>query len=173
MKEKSLPHRYELDPKTIRDVRDEIEHYDVYRLTREIGHFAEQQPEVVVFVAQLLRQQGDIADRGVFLSYSIFRIMDSLFLSGIPLIPMAALERKLEENHQWLEQLGKMERKLLERRLRYSEEFSQPFLIRFLLDELGVRADMHELSSEETGLLFLLGKTLSDALMDCLPEGRR
>ncbi|HEV8130461.1 MAG TPA: hypothetical protein VGQ81_04365 [Acidobacteriota bacterium] len=172
MREKAPPAQYVLNQKAIQAVRDEIARYDIYRLTREIGRFADQQPEAVVFVAEVLRpMRGEVTETGIFISFSIFRIMDSLFKSEIPAVSMKLLRQKLRENQIWIHHMGRMERRMLKRRLRYSEEFAQPNLIRFLLDELNTPPRTRRtLNGAETGLLFLLGKTLTDALMTCLKE---
>jgi hypothetical protein len=135
---------------------------------REMDQVARQQPDLLEFVRETTADLSLAAhELAIFLFFVVFQTFRAGTQGKVPRVKAPAIMRKLERNGTLFDRLGGADKRFLERTA-LSEISQQPSLIRYVVEALMEAPDDEDdpipLSDEESGLLFLVIKTVIDVL---------
>ena len=132
---------------------------------------AERQPALLAYVMAAIEESSGAAQGlAVYLYYVILEMFERA--AGAPLEPvsMARVDHHRERNITLLDRLAPAEERFWERAAGV-ESSAQPFVVRYVVEALFEEEDSDEParpSAEETGLLYLILKTVVDVLDEAL-----
>lgn len=139
------------------------------RAQKEIGRIAQTQPDLLPFVLALT---GDCSPQAqelaVYLCYVVLRIFEKATPRRIPPIKGSRIERQYGQSEQLLLRLEGAHPRFLEKAA-LAEMSRQPFVVKYVVEaimEAPEDEDPVQLTEDEKGILFLVLKTVIDALDD-------
>ncbi len=145
---------------------------EVTKLTPETGYqesiaVSKEQPEIIAFIAEMTEDlDKDIRELAIFMFVPIYRMFQSAYGETIKAIDSDTIIKCYEENEDLLNRLGGVHEKFFER-IAEVHMSSQPYVIRYVVETLFEAAQGDDpilLGEEDMGYLFLLMKTVIDAL---------
>jgi hypothetical protein len=141
---------------------------------RAMEKVTKRQPALLAYVMASTRECGeDAQELAVYLFFVVLRMFDQLPGHRLKRVSITQVERRAAENEAMLERLGGAHERFLERAAHVQAE-SQPHVLRYLTEAILKGEDPEvELTEEESGLLFLVLKTVVDLLDGACKRGRR
>lgn len=145
---------------------------EVAELTPDIGYqesiqVSKDQPEIVAFLAEMTEElDQEIRELAIFMFVPIYRMFQRAYGEKIEMISPEEIIHCYEENEDLLKSLGGAHEKFFER-IAEVQMSSQPYVIRYVVETLFEAVQGEDpilLGEEDMGYLFLLMKTVIDAL---------
>lgn len=126
------------------------------------------QPELMRFMVELTEEVSEGAcELAFYLFFVVVRMFEKAYGSGVQEVTIDGIVESFEANQEFLERLAMVQEKFLER-LSDPALWEQPYVLRYVVEALmevsEAEEDPVELSEQEFGYLFLLLKTVIDAL---------
>ncbi len=151
----------------------EVSKYPYDKMVEESGCFLEAQPNALSFIMALTDDYGEgVRSLALYLAYVVFRIFEKNRGGKLPLISKEAITGAFEANEKWLESMRSMDDKLLERRIKYSEDFSQPFIIQYVLYALFEEEDDYgNYVNDDSRTVLLIALKIFMDVLDGITEG--
>ncbi len=150
----------------------EIDKYTDQRASREMLQFGKDQPNLLSFFLEFTQElDEEVEELGVYLLFVVYRMFSKGYGKKIKKITQKELTDCFEENGKFMESLGSMHEKFLER-IAKKQSASQPHMYRYVAETLFENREVDDddddetepLSDEDIGYLFLLLKTSIDCL---------
>ena len=141
---------------------------------RAMEKVTQRQPALLAYVMAETRDCGsDAQELAVYLFFVVLRMFDQLPGHRVKRVSIQQVERRAAENEAALERLADAHERFLERTAQVQAE-SQSHVLRYLTEAILEGEDPEvELTEEESGLLFLVLKTVVDLLDRACKKQRR
>jgi hypothetical protein len=141
---------------------------------RAMEKVTKRQPALLAYVMAETRDCGsDAQELAIYLFFVVLRMFDRLPGHRLKRVTIEQVERHAAENEAMLERLGSAHERFLERAAQVQAE-TQPHVFRYLTEAILEGDDPElELTEEESGLLFLVLKTVVDLLDRACKKQRR
>jgi len=145
---------------------------EVAELTPEIGYqesiaVSKEQPEIIAFIAEMTDDlDQEIRELAIFMFIPVYRMFQRAYGEAIEMVSPEAIIKCYEDNEELLKSLGGAHEKFFER-VAEVQMASQPYVIRYVVETLFEAVQGEDpvlLGEEDMGYLFLLMKTVIDAL---------
>ena len=147
----------------VEETWQEVDGYSPERMASEGVRFGESQPFILALIRAYTGELGpEAAELGIYLAYNIFRMAEKVLGGYFPQVSDEVLGRALENNERWLEGLEGIDDRFIERKVKYSKDFRQPYVIKYIIEALHEEDEM-EITDDDRGCLFIILKTLIDA----------
>ena len=141
--------------------------YSDEQMAGEFDRFFREQPAICDFVAELTQESGQkIQELSLFLSYMVFKAMESDEPANVNAITPAAIEAAYRESEFWIERISQAEGTELQSAIAGSlQKDTEPYLLQYVIAELNEPMDDGiELDDEEKGEVFFVLKTVITSL---------
>ena len=150
----------------VEETWQEVAGFSPRRAEREMNRTAKKQRELIGFIAAYTEDLNrEAAELAFYMFFTIYRMFQKSS-GGMQRITGDQIEHCLDQNEGMLERLEGAHEKFVERVAKV-EASRQPFVMRYLVETLIEAPDGEDpvhLSEEEIGALFLVLKTVIDAL---------
>jgi hypothetical protein len=136
-------------------------------MASEFDRFFREQPAICEFVAELTQESGQkIQELSLFLSYMVFKTMESNESASVDSVTPAAIEAAYRESEFWIERISQAEGTELQSAIAGSlQKDTEPQLLQYVIAELNEpMEDGIELDDEEKGEVFFVLKTVITSL---------
>jgi hypothetical protein len=156
-----------IEKNLVEETWQEVSRYPHERMAEESLRFFKRQPHAASFIlASTGYYDETVQSMACYLAYVVFRMFEKSAEGRIPLISEEAVEDAFESNRNWLESIRDMDQGLLQRRLEFSEDLHQPFVIQYLVDALYEGGDEEEDSLNDISrtVILIVVKTFIDAV---------
>ena len=143
----------------------EVASFESREAWRAMEKVTKRQPALLAYVMAETRDcRSDAQELAVYLFFVILRMFDRLPGHRLKRVSIQQVERRAAENEAALERLGSARERFFERAAQVQAE-SQPHVLRYLTEAILEGEDPElELTEDESGLLFLVLKTVVDLL---------
>ena len=151
----------------------EVGEYSDQQMASEFDRFFREQPAICDFVAELTQESGQkIQELSLFLSYMVFKAMESDETASISSVTPAAIETAYRESEFWIERISQAEGIELQSAIAGSlQKDTEPHLLQYVIAELNEpMEDGIELDDEEKGEVFFVLKTVITSLKGRISE---
>jgi hypothetical protein len=145
----------------------EVGEYSDEQMASEFDRFFREQPAICEFVAELTQESGQkIQELSLFLSYMVFKTMESDESANVDSVTPAAIEAAYRESEFWIERISQAEGTELQSAIAGSlQKDTEPQLLQYVIAELNEpMEDGIELDDEEKGEVFFVLKTVITSL---------
>jgi hypothetical protein len=145
---------------------------EVAELTPDIGYqesmqVSKEQPEIIAFIAEMTEDlDKEVRELAIFMFIPIYRMFQRAYGKTIEMVSPDEIIKCYEDNEELLKSLGGAHEKFFER-IAEVQMSSQPYVIRYVVETLFEAVQGEDpvlLGEEDMGYLFLLMKTVIDAL---------
>src|SRR5262249_7761914 len=111
----------------------------------------------------------EAAELGVYMSYVVWQMFEAAYGKRYPKVSVKEIINAYEENETWLLQFENVDERLLMRRMKNDPHLCQMNVVGYVVEALfeadaEAEPDVTAISEEDQGYLFLLLKTIIDAL---------
>lgn len=131
---------------------------------KEVG---QEQPYLLTFALEFMEGLNDeVKEQGVYTFFVVYQIFRNGYGKDIPMVLPELIEECYEKNEKFVTSLESAHEKFAERATKVQIS-AQPAIIKYLVEVLieeSPHEDEHPLSEEEIGRLFIILKTVMDAL---------
>ncbi len=145
----------------------EVSEYSEDQMATEFERFFTRQPDICDFVVELTTESDQrIQELSLFLSYMVFKAVESEYAPGLSAISQSMIESALQESESWIEKInqadgGEMESAILDR----LSTDNEPYLLQYVISEINQPLDDGtELDDEQKGEVFFVLKTVITSL---------
>jgi len=125
------------------------------------------QPNLLTFALEFIEgMEDEVKELGIYTFFVVYQIFCNAYEKEIPMISEDDIEKCYESNEEFIENLNKAHEKIAERATKVHIS-SQPAVIKYLVDTLieeSPNEDERSLTEDEIGRLFIILKTVIDAL---------
>ena len=145
----------------------EVGEYSAEQMASEFDRFFREQPAICDFVAELTQESGQkIQELSLFLSYMVFKVMESDESVNINSVTPASVEAAYRESEFWIERISQAEGTDLQSAIAGSlQKDTEPYLLQYVIAELNEPTEEGiELDDEEKGEVFFVLKTVITSL---------
>ena len=126
-----------------------------------------EQPNLLTFALEFIDEMdNEVKELGIYTFFVVYQIFCNAFGKDIPLVSGEDIEQCFEANNEFIDNLNKAHEKFAQRATRVHVS-AQPAVIKYLVDTLieqSPEEDERTLTEDEIGRLFLILKTVIDAL---------
>ncbi|MBI1746911.1 MAG: hypothetical protein HYR55_10035 [Acidobacteria bacterium] len=135
-----------------------------------VGHYSKSQPNIFEFMVEFTREiQPESTEFALYMSYVIWQVFDAAYGKAYPVILPEEIIAAYETNEVWVQQHDGLDDIQLYERLEADTHLRQVNLVISVLDALfapmgSEDPDEINIPEEDKGYLFLLMKTIIDAL---------
>ena len=151
----------------------EVASFDASKARHSMGKISKRQPALLAYVmAEMHESRPDAQELAVYLFYVVCRMFGRLPGHRLKKVSISQVERRADENEAMLERLENADDRFLKRAAQVEAE-SQPYVVRYLTEAIleGDDPDL-EINEEESGLIFLVLKTVVDLLDEACKKSR-
>jgi hypothetical protein len=145
---------------------NEVGEYTDEQMVQEFDRFFRAQPAVCDFIVELTQESGqNIQELSLFLSYMVFKTIESAESTTIPVQP-ENIEAAYRETESWMTRVSEAEGADLQQAIVESlQRDTEPFLLQYVISELNEPTEGgEELNDEEKGEVFFVVKTVISSL---------
>jgi len=155
-----------ISQKLVDDVWQEMIGYPPEKAEDEARRFLERQPHVAELCQSAIKEFDDSARKAALgLTFLLFKILETSLGAPFPTVARQRIAGAYAATTEWMERWEGADPRIFLRSVEAGEEFPQPNLIQYLLTVFyGGDPESEEYDDEVRATLFLLLKTLSDAL---------
>ena len=147
--------------------------YSDEQMAGEFDRFFREQPAICDFVAELTQESGQkIQELSLFLSYMVFKVMESDESVNINSVTPATVEAAYRESEFWIERISQAEGTDLQSAIAGSlQKDTEPYLLQYVIAELNEPTEEGlELDDEEKGEVFFVLKRVITSLKGRISE---
>lgn len=149
----------------------EISQYPFDRMAQESERFIKVQPHAALIILAFTEGcDEEVRSLALYLAYVVFRMFEKSARGKIPPLSGEAVENAFSANENWLKSIKDMDERLLERRMKYSRDLRQPFVIQYVIEALYEESEEEDyqdfLDDDSRATILIVIKTLIDALDD-------
>jgi len=145
----------------------EVSEFNEDQMASEFERFFTRQPDLCDFVVELTTESSQrIQELALFLSYMVFKAVESTSDPALSPVSPSTIETALHESELWIERINQIEGGELETAIleRLSTD-SEPYLLQYIISEINQPLDDgSELEDEQKGEVFFVLKTVITSL---------
>ena len=141
--------------------------YTDEQIAGEFDRFFRAQPALCEFVVEVTHESGQqIQELSLFLSYMIFKTVETSDLKSVSAVKPEAIEAAYRETESWMNRINLIQSVEMEESVNRSlQEETEPHLLQYIISELNEPTeDGAELNDEEKGEVFFVLKTVISSL---------
>jgi hypothetical protein len=158
----------QIPEETVDDTWQDMSGYTEEEMFRQMGELGDDQPHLLAFISQFTQDLNEAAEGlTIYLFFVVYRMFRSTYGGDMPTVSPDEVIEAYEYNEKVLEGLENASGDFWTATAR-EEMASQPHVVRYVVEALFEAPEddelKDELSEEEEGYIFLLLKTVIDAL---------
>jgi DNA phosphorothioation-dependent restriction protein DptG len=165
-----------VDEELLEKVCSEVSEYTDEQMVDEFDRFFRAQPSVCEFIVELTHESGQkIQELSLFLSYMVFKTMESANAGSTSMIQAEDIEGAYRDTESWMERISHADESVeMQSAIVASlQQYTEPYLLQYVIGELNdPMEDGAHLNEEQKGEVFFVLKTVISSFKQNEPKNK-